>query len=194
MADPVKLNLKIYQGSTFNKVLRWETRDKVYKPITAVFTQAPLIVTAVGHGVPQGWRVKFSNIGGTTELNKDEYVIVTETTLDTVTIGDINAVGYKAYTTGGIMEYNAPKSLSGMTARMQIRPKVSSTEVLLELTTENGMIALNDANKNIIINIPAATTEALSFKSAVYSMEMVEGSTVTPFITGSITLDSEITR
>lgn len=194
MAAPTKLGLKIYQGSTFTQVLRWESYTKIYKPITAITQAAPVVITAVAHGLTVGWRVKLSNILGMKELNSSEYYTATAITTDTVTLNDINSVGYTAYVSGGILEYNEPESLAGCTARMQIRAKVGSTAILLELTTENGMIIINDTNKTITISIPAATTETLTFKSAVYSMEIVKGLVVTPFIYGNITLDTEITR
>lgn len=194
MAAPTKLGLKIYQGSTFTQVLRWESYTKIYKPITAITQAAPVVITAVAHGLTVGWRVKLSNILGMKELNSSEYYTATAITTDTVTLNDVNSVGYTAYVSGGILEYNEPEALTGRTARMQIRPKVGSDTVLLELTTENGMININDANKIITISIPAATTELLTFKSAVYSMEIVNGTVVTPFIYGTITLDTEITR
>lgn len=194
MTAPTKLNLKVFQGSTFTQVLRWESFTKVYKPITAITKAAPIVITAVAHGMPIGWRAKVSNVGGMKEINSDDYYTVTDTTVDTVTFNDVNAVSYTAYTTGGILEYNQPMSLAGVTARMQIRSKVTSDTTLLELTTLNGMIQINDVNKTITIDIPAATTETLTFKSAVYSMELVSGSVVTPFIYGNMTLDTEITR
>lgn len=195
MTTPAKENYKIIQGSTFSEVLRWESYLKVYKPITAISKTAPVVITAVGHGIPVGWRTKITNVLGMKEINDSaNYVIVTETTTDTVTINSINAASYSTYTSGGILEYNEPKILSGMTARMQIRLKVSSTEILLELTTENGMIVLNDTNKTITLNIPASVTQTLAFKTAVYSLELVSGITVVALVTGGITLDSEITR
>lgn len=195
MTAPSKIGLKVYQGSTFTEVFRWESYIKVYKPITNITKTAPVVITAVGHGLPVGWRTKITNVSGMKEINStDDYVIVTDTTVDTVTINSINATGYSTYTSGGVLEYNEPKSLAGCTARMQIRSKVTSTDVILELTTENGMIQINDTNKTITITIPAATTETLNFKSAVYSLEIVSGSIVTPFIYGTITLDTEITR
>lgn len=194
MAAPTKLGLKIYQGSTFTQVLRWESYTKIYKPITAITQAAPVVITAVAHGLTVGWRVKLSNILGMKELNSSEYYTATSMTTDTVTLNDVNSVGYTTYVSGGVLEYNEPESLAGCTARMHIRAKVGSTAILLELTTENGMIIINDTNKTITISIPAATTETLTFKSAVYSMEIVKGLVVTPFIYGTITLDTEITR
>lgn len=195
MTAPTKVNLKIYQGSTFEKVFRWESYTKVYKPITNITKTAPIVITAVGHGMPIGWRCKINNVVGMKEINSSStYHIVTDTTPDTVTINNINAVSYTDYVSGGILEYNQPKSLVGITARMDIRSKITSTETLLELTTENNMLVVDDLNNIIKITIPATTTELLTFKSAVYSLELVDASVVLPFIYGNITLDTEVTR
>ena len=193
MTAPTKQNFKIYQGSTFSEILRWESASKTYVNITNITKAAPMVVTAVGHGMPVGWRAKISNVTGMKELTI-EYTVGTSVTTDTVTFNSINAAGYTAYVSGGTLEYYTPVSLAGLTARMQIREKVTSTTTILELTTENGMISLNDSTKVITITIPAATTAGLTFKTAVYSLEVVDGTTVSPLITGVITLDSEITR
>ncbi len=189
-----KVNYKIYQGSTFNEVIRWESSTKVYKPITGINKAAPMLVTAAGHGLLAGWRASISNVVGMTEANALENIVATSVTSDTATFNDINAVGFKDYVSGGILSYYAPVDLTGMTARMQLREKLTSTATLLELTTENAMLMLNNSTKTITINIPAATTQLLTFKTAVYSLEMVSGSVVIPLIHGTITLDSEITR
>lgn len=195
MTLPTKMNLKVIQGSTFTETFRWESATKVYKPITAITNAAPMVVTAVGHGMPIGWRAKITNAGGMKEINSTStYHIATGVTSDTCTFNSINAVGYSTYTTGGILEYNAPTSLTGVTARMQIRDKITSTTTLDELTTENGKIVIDDALKTITILLSATVTQAYTFKSAVYSMELVSGAVVTPFINGTITLDTEITR
>lgn len=191
---PTKKNFKIYQGSTFLEVLRWESTTKVYTPITSITKSAPMVVTAVAHGMVAGWRGRVSNVVGMKEINSDEYIQATAVTNDTLTFNSINAVGYSTYTSGGILEYNQPVSLVGYTARMQIREKVTSTVIILELTTANGMLVINDSTKFISINLAATDTQALSFKTAVYSLELVSGATVTPFIYGSLTLDTEITR
>lgn len=194
MTAPVKVNFKLYQGSTFNEVLRWESYLKVYKPITDISKTAPAVITSAAHGIPVGWRTRISGVLGMKEINSEDYVVITATTIDTVEINSINATNYSTYTSGGVLEINEPKSLVGYTARMQVRAKVSSDTILLECTTENGRITINDTNKTITITIPADVTEVLTFKTAVYSLELVNGSIVTPFIYGNITLDTEITR
>jgi len=196
MTAPAKINFKIYQGSTFNETLRWESSTQVYVPITNIDKSAPLVVTAPNHNVPVEWRVKFTNVGGMTELNNsDTYYQVTAATEDTITINAINSLGYKAYTTGGVVEYNQPIDLTGVVARMQIRARLEDATVLEELTTENGGIVIDNASKTIKLFLSALTTANYTFTSAVYSLEVItSGGQVTPFIQGSISLIKEVTR
>lgn len=194
MTSPTKINFKIYQGSTFSETLRWESATKIYSPITNITKTAPMVVTATSHGVPVGWRVKIVGAQGMKEANTGDYVIVTGTTQDTLTINGINALNYTTYTGGGVLEYNQPFELSSYTARMQIRQKLEDTTVIKELTTENSGIILNNTNKTINLNINAADTAAFTFQTAVYSLELVNGILVLPFATGTLTLVKEVTR
>lgn len=190
---PSKLNIKIYQGSTFNQVLRWESSTKIYVPITGITNSAPMVVNAPAHGLVVGWRTKITNVQGMKEANAD-YNTVTQTTANTVTFNNINSLAYAAYTSGGVLQYNQPIDLTGITARMQIREKTQSEEFLLELTTENGLIQLNNQIKTITFSIPASVTEDLNFTQAVYSLELVNGNIVTPFVYGNVSLVTEVTR
>jgi len=194
MVAPLKKNFTIYQGSTFNEVLRWESPVKVYKTVTGITKAAPMVISAPSHGLVAGWRCRLSNVIGMKEVNSEEYIQATTVTTDTITINSVNAAGYTAYVSGGTLEYNQPESLSGYTARMQIRSKISSADVLLELTSANSRIIIDDIAKTITINIPASVTETLTFKTAVYSLELVSGTIVTPLIYGNLKLDTEITR
>lgn len=194
MTAPTRLNLKIYQGSTFRQILRWESATKVYKPITSITNAAPMVITAAAHGVPQGWRVKLSNVGGMKEANNLDYFIASDVATNTVTANSINSIGFAAYTSGGVLEYNLPVDLSGVTARMQLREKVDSTTVLHSLTTQNNGILLDNSLKTITLEIDEATTAQFSFKSAVYDLELVKNNDVIPFLTGTVLLTREVTR
>ncbi len=195
MASPVKVNFKIYQGSTFREALRWESSTKVYKPISGITKSAPVEVSCVGHDIPIGWRAKITNVVGMKEINSsDTYHQVTDVLTDSFKINAINAVGYGDYTSGGIVEYNMPVDLTGVTARMHLREKLESAATILELTTENGGIIVNNTDKTITIFISATATAALNFTTAVYSLELVKSGDVTPFIAGSISLVKEVTR
>lgn len=191
---PSKLNFKVYQGSTFSETLRWESATKVYVPITNITKTAPMVVITSGHEVPAGWRTKITGVQGMKEANTTDYVLATSVTANTLTYNSVNAINYTAYTTGGVLEYNQPVDLAEYTARMQIREKLSSTTVIKELTSDAGDIVLDNSAKTITIKISAADTAQFAFKSAVYSLELVNLDVVVPFIYGNLTLEAEVTR
>jgi hypothetical protein len=194
VASPVKVNFKVYQGSTFREVFRWESSTKSYAAITNITKSAPVVVTAPAHGIPVGWRAKITGVVGMREINSDEYKLVTATTADTVVINEINAAGYTAYTSGGILEHNVPVSLSGYTGRMQIRPSLESTTVISDLTSANGGVLIDTTLQTITIEIAASQTQLFTFQTAVYSLELVKGAEVVSFCNGNLTLVKEVTR
>jgi hypothetical protein len=194
MAAPIKLNLKVYQGSTFRQVLRWESSTKVYAPITNITKSAPVVITAPAHFLPLGWRARVVNAGGMKEINQLDYQTATEITSNTVVFNQVNSLAYTSYTGGGVLEYNQPVDLFGYTARMQIREKITSSVVVHTLTTENGGIVLDNNVKTITLNIPDEVTAVFNFASAVYDLELMLGGEVIPFASGTLTLQREVTR
>jgi hypothetical protein len=197
MSAPAKLNYKMYQGSTFSEVLRWESSKKIYKDITNISKAAPCTITANTTGLPNGWRIKVTNVGGMKEINDTEnYVNAEVVNGTTISLNSINSLAYTTYTSGGIVEFNEPINLSIYSARMQIREKLTSDTVIHELTTANGGILLDNTLKTITLYIPATTTQNFTFTKAVYSLELVDStnSSVTTLLTGSITLYNEVTR
>lgn len=196
MSQPFKVNFKVYQGGTFNESLRWESSRKIYVPITGISKTAPIVVTlAEPLGAPNGWRVNITGVEGMKEINSpDTYHVVDSISGNTFEINNINATRYTAYSAGGIVEYNEPVDLAGYIGRMQIRASLDSPEVLLELTTENGGIVIDNTQKTITINITYAQTAVFDFSTAVYSLELERAGVVTPFVNGNLTLIREVTR
>jgi hypothetical protein len=193
--QPIKLNLKVYQGSTFIETIRWESSLKEYVPITNISKAAPLVVTTAGHTIPANWRVKITVTNGMKELsNALDYLVATSVTGTTLTFNSINSISYTTYVSGGMIEYNVPVDLTSMTARMQIRDKVSSSVVIDELTTENGKLVIDNTTKEIRILVSATATAAYNFSVAAYNLEIIQGSTVIPLLYGNVTLEREITR
>lgn len=88
-----------------------------------------------------------------------------------------------------------PIDLTGYTARMQIREKVESDTVLLELTTENGRIILNQEPGTIDLEINSLDSESLPAGKAVYDLELISSTNfVTRLLKGGIDIDPEVTR
>lgn len=196
---PAKINFKVYQGSTFEQVLRWESETKVYVPITAITKSAPVQITVADATKlpPLGWRVRVTNAGGMKEINMADgtYQLATNIAGSTVELNQINSLAYTTYTSGGVLEYNTPVSLAGYTARMQVRKKLQDETALLTLTTENGGITLDSALKTITIRMTPTQTALLDFTQAIYDLELVSASgSVYRFAEGSLQLKAEVTR
>jgi hypothetical protein len=203
MASPVKINFKMYQGSTFREVLRWESASKGYAPITGITKSAPVQITVKNNEIPEGWRVKIYGVNGMKEINNTEQYYIVEGVIDnglnssgeyikTLTL-DINSAAYSTYTSGGFAEYNRPVNLTGYTARMQLRAKLDSNTVITELTTVNNGVIIG-LDKTITLTIPATVTAGFNFNTAVYSLELLKSTEVITFATGNITLVKEVTR
>lgn len=197
MADTKDLSL--VQGKTFSLVLRWETEPIVYKTITAIQQSAPARLTVAGHGIPDGWRCAVTNVKGMTEINAEanalrdtDYNPITVVDPNTIEINAINAAGFKAYTSGGVIQFNTPVDLTGYTARMQIKAKVGGT-VLKSLVSPTD-ITLNTAASTITLTISATDTAAFAWKSGVYDLELVSAAgVVTALLTGKVTVAKEVT-
>ena len=197
--EPAKISYKIYQGSTFEETLRWESETKQYMPISGISQAAPCVITTSGtHTVPVNWRVRVTGVNGMKDINTvadDAYYLVTSKTSNSITLNQVNSAAYGAYTSGGILSWNTPIPLTGYTAQMQIRETLESTTVLAELTTANSRIIIDPVNFTIAIKLSAAITGAFDFDAAVYSMELTDNQgTVYPFLSGSISLTKEVTR
>lgn len=197
---PVQKALTILQGKTFELPVLWETEPVVYKPITGISAAAPAVVTCVGHGVPDGWRVAIVSAKGMTQINalntppKDkDYVIAKVLSADSLELNTVNAAEFKAWTSGGYVQYNTPKDLAGYIARMDIMDKAGGT-VLLALTTENAGIVIDNVTKTITLNISATDTAAITWKKAVYDLEL-ESTTgvVTSLLFGTVVVTKEVT-
>jgi hypothetical protein len=89
----------------------------------------------------------------------------------------------------------AVTDLVGCTARMQVRPTVDAQEVLLELTTDNGGIALAATAPNLVLQMTDAQTAALAWRTGVYDLEVAfPNGLVRRLLEGTATVSPEVTR
>lgn len=91
----------------------------------------------------------------------------------------------------------APINITGWKARMQIRQKVSSTDAVLSLSSDDGTIVLGDAAGTIKAKITAVASAALTIKTGVYDLELVPPSgedDAFRLIEGAVTVSPEVTR
>lgn len=87
---------------------------------------------------------------------------------------------------------NTVPDYNSSTARMQVRPTVESSTIIISLTTENGRIALLD-NK-ITLFITADDTTLLAQGTYKYDLEIVTGTEVTRLVQGDFKVSPEVTR
>ena len=86
-------------------------------------------------------------------------------------------------------------SLTGYTARMQVRRDVDTSTTLIELTSANGRIAINGALGAITMTLTPDLTAALT-RGGVYDLEIVKTATgeVYKVIRGEFRLEKEVSR
>lgn len=199
-SDPKELDLTIYQGRTFQHVVRWETSPIVYKAITGITRAAPVVITAPGHGLATGWYAAITDVVGMTEINAasntpktSDFRQVTVVGDDTVSINTLDSAGFTAYVSGGYLRYNTPKDLTSAIARMRIKDRVGGTtlQILASATNE---IVLNNVDHTITMQLTPAVTAAFSFKKGVYDLELeTADGAVAVLLTGAVTVIPEIT-
>jgi hypothetical protein len=196
-----KYDLRIEQGKTTRRIIRWETTPLIYKAISSISNTAPVSITASNHLVPSGWRVAVTGVKGMEEINckgnpprQGDYHRATYVGPNEITINDISAADYDTYTSGGYLVYYTPMPLVGYSARMKIKDKVGGT-VLEELTSDAGEIAIDTNNYTITVTVSAAQSEAYTWMRGVYDLEMFIGSPeeVTAILTGAVLVTKEVT-
>lgn len=194
------LDLAVTKGKTFTYVVRWETDVITYAAVTAITQAAPVTITSTAHGVPNGWRVAVVSVKGMTQINaagdppKDkDYHAATVSSANALQLNTVNSAGYKAYASGGYVQYFTPAALAGFTARMSVKDKVGGVE-LLSLTTVNAKILVDDVAKTITLTVSATETAALAFSKGVYDLELVSATgVVTALLAGKVTVATEVT-
>lgn len=171
--------IHLKQGDSHALVLRIETDPIIYKTITAIAQSAPLRITAVGHGIINGQNAAVTNVKGMTEINgtandlqSADWHPATVVDPDTVEFNDVNGAGFKAYVSGGVLQYNTLMSLTGWDARLQVRNKKGGDDILLEMTTANGLLALDTTLRTVTIYFDAIDLTDIAWKKGYYDLEL----------------------
>lgn len=87
-----------------------------------------------------------------------------------------------------------PFDLQNFTARMQVRRTMDSSSTLVELTTANGRIILNEEPGRIRLSMSDEVTAGIT-TSGVYDLEIIDaGGFVSRVVQGNFTLSQEVTR
>jgi hypothetical protein len=80
-------------------------------------------------------------------------------------------------------------SLSGATARMEIREYREAVDVLLAHTP-----SVDTVNKQVVVDVPHADTTGLLWRTGEYDIELTVGSAKYRIVEGRVTVSPEVTR
>lgn len=188
------VNYTVGSGETFKPVLRWGVSALTAKAITGITQAAPAVVTSTAHGMVDGWDAAVESPAGMTQIGAmhfppagQDWHPITLLTANTVQLNNVNSAGYSAYTAGGFLIYNAPKDLTGATARMVITDAPVNGNTLMTLTEIAGIVIDNVA-KTIT---PTFETSALTWTLGYFHLDIVISGRTYRILTGTIALTSD---
>ena len=202
MAAALQHDIELRRGATFVLPVRWETTPWLYAAIASISLTAPVAITSAAHTIPDGWNVAVVDAKGLTQLNAknnppkaSDMRRATVVSATQIQFNEISAAAFGKHQAGsGYLAWLTPHTLTGYTARMQIKDRIGGT-VLASLTSlPGGGIVLDDAGKVIEITITAEQSEAFAWTSAVYDLELVSAAgKVTPLLEGAASVSGEVT-
>jgi hypothetical protein len=179
--------LKVREGSTFRKKLRWEAGPFVYRPIVSISCAAPCMIGCPAHGLLQGQLFCVEAAVGMKEINSvtpdqpETWYRATVVDPDTLQINRLNSTLFTKHTAGtGNIKYRSVVDLTGYKARLTIRLKVGMEPIDI-LTTENGRITIDPVLQQITFTIEGEESAAYTWKQGVYDLDVItpDGDTYT---------------
>lgn len=166
--------------------------------LNLIYKQPAQITNIVGNGTT----VTVTADNGLTpgQIVDIDGVIPSEFNLQNVTVATASASQFTVtngatglYISGGLA--TAPYNITGFTARMQLRSLPDSPDVVLNLTTENGGIAITGPQGLIEVHATAAQTTAIDEGPYYYDIEIQSNSgIVTRVAQGQAIVSAEVTR
>jgi hypothetical protein len=144
----LKKDLELIHGKTWTEILRWEWKDQIVrKPITGfAWPNGTARITAVGHDLVNGWRSAVTGLpkmpisaSDPNKIKDDEYHPATVISDDIIEFNDTNASEFKAYTSGGFLQYNTPVDLTDQSVRMMIKDKQGEYNLLKVASITTGI-------------------------------------------------------
>ena len=115
--------------------------------------------------------------------------------------GLYNIVADQGSTLSRVIYYKDPAKkpilLRGYTAKMQVRPTEASSDLILELTTENGGITLGELDGSIKLHVDDTEMVEIPEGIYVYDIDLIAPSSelyVYKLLRGNFAVRSEVTR
>lgn len=170
---------KIRKGSSTEFVFWWQNPKFIYKPISGVSQSAPVQLSCTGHGMNDGQYFCVTGVkGGGQQLNGNpekiaDYHKATLVDADTVEINGVNSADWSAYVSGGHIQYREPLNLTGCTAFGQLRETVDAVFPIMEFSTVDGSIVIDELEGKVTIKFDPSITELVEVENAVFDYRIV---------------------
>jgi hypothetical protein len=187
-------NWCVAYGETFHPTIRWGLPTWATAAITAIAQSTPVLITAPGHGIPDGWPVAVYGVLGMNDINIRAYPPepsdlqpASVLDADTLTINDRSSATWFPYKSGGVVVFNPPVDLAGMSAIMTLWGSPDRIGAPLLTLTNGAGITIDTAAKTII---PEVQTAGASWNTAYYDLDVTDaGGIVSRLLTGILTID-----
>ncbi|MGH7746320.1 MAG: hypothetical protein ACREQ5_16400 [Candidatus Dormibacteria bacterium] len=189
--------LNLGQGTTYNRVYRWSAPPLIYGTVTAVPSLIPLTLTVPAHGVVDGWPVAMTALGGFTPQlmastwppDPTDYTPAHVVDSNTIQFNTIDATRYllaasTGWTSGGLIAYLTPVSLTGVTAVLNIYNLIglpyTPNPVLSPPTPPPPPVPVLTVTptvgaNTITVTLTAAQTTSLAVGQYSYTLEVTDG-------------------
>jgi len=173
------LKLTIRRGASEDIPIRVESDVLVYKTITGIAASAPISITAVAHGMKDGWRAAVMN-SGVPEIDiawddplDDSLRRITLIDADTVEFNDVNGISFTAYVAGGQLVYREPLDLSQFVeARMNVKASVTGP-ILATYKHTTGELLIDLVTDSLRLTLDTTDTSALAAGKRYFDIELV---------------------
>lgn len=201
MGAPV-IDIAIIKGKTFEFMYRYAESELSYASVSAMPSAAPVRLSAISHGIPDGWPIRIEGVRHPVELNTPDggYQIATLIDESTIELNDLALDQFRPYSAGGTIIFNKPFDLTGCSARMQIRDAVNGN-ILLSLSSDplavrDGSISIEVDLAGVSAKLSAETTSSITWQRGVYDIELItpDGSVYPITAISNVTVSGEVTR
>lgn len=189
------INLTIVKGKTFEFAFLYGEDVFAYRSISAMPSAAPVRFTVAAHGIPDGWPVHVCDVKTPAEVNTlaaddlrraaegqeplpDPRLFARVIDADTIEFNSLVALGWKAYSSGGVLVFNQPADLTGWSARATVRDRVGGT-VLLDFSSNPaagaaGQVVVDVARSQFVLSLDAAEAAQIAWTCGVWEMEATD--------------------
>ena len=193
------IDLTIPKGKTFELALLYASDERVYVPITAIPSLAPVRLTAVDHGMPDGWPFEVVCMKRPAELNGAHVAKVVDQ--DTIEINSLVGDCWRPWAGGGIVVYQKPEDIGGWSARAMFRRRIGDSDPVLSFHSDpgagaEGRIIVDAATSSFTLELDADIAEQLPMAAGVWDAEAIDpDGRVYPLVgVSEFRVEGEVTR